>query len=408
MKWLLFAVKNVLRNRRRSLVTILIAGIGTAAMLVGGGFSRYTFTALRESAARETGHVIVAHERFFEGDEDTPMQNGLEDGSAIQAALATDPAVRAVIPRLQFTGLVSNGEKSAIFVGTGVDAAGEFKVRGPFLSVNAGSTLASHPTPEGLPEVMLGQDLARVLRAAPGTSLTLLATTTEGTLNAQDVVVKGVYSTGVPELDKRAVMVHLATAQKLLLTRKVSTVSVYLRDTSGTEAMRAQIAQLHPNAHWALQTWRDQAFYYQSVSALYDRIFGLLGAIIVVIVLFAVSNTLGMAVVERTREIGTLRALGAFPGQVTRNFVLEGLVLGIAGAALGILLTLGFRLGLDVLRLQMPPPPGRSTGYPLHVDFALSLTCVVTGAVVLSAVLAAWLVSRKAAHRPVVEALGHV
>jgi putative ABC transport system permease protein len=406
MKWLLFAVKNVLRNRRRSLVTVLIAGTGTAAMLVGGGFSRYTFSALRESAARETGHVILAHAHFFEGDEDAPMQNGLEDAPAVQAALASDPAVRAVVPRLQFTGLISNGEKSAIFVGTGVDAAGEFKVRGPFLSVKAGSPLASHPAPEGLPEVMLGQDLAHILRAAPGGSLTLLSTTIEGTLNAQDVVVKGIYSTGVPEMDRRAVMVHLATAQKLLLTPKVSTVSVYLRDTDGTEAMRAKIAQLYP--HRELQTWRDQAFYYQSVSSLYTRIFGLLGAIIVIIVLFAVSNTLGMAVVERTREIGTFRALGAFPIQVARNFVLEGLVLGIAGAALGILLTLAFRFGIDLAGVQMPPPPGRSNSYPLHIDFALSLCGVAAAAIVLSAVLAAWFVSRKAANRSIVEALAHV
>ena len=406
MKWILFAVKNVLRNRRRSAVTVLIAAVGTTAILVGGGFAQYTYESLKEMAARESGHLVVAHRDHFDKDEEAPLQLGLAGHQPLRTRLLADPQVRAVLPRLQFSGLISNGDTSAIFVGSGVDAGGEFAVRGPFLSVTAGDVLDPRPGAGDAPEIMLGKDLARSLHARPGSSLTLMATTTEGSLNAVDVRVKGIFSVGVPDVDKRIVMVHLGTAQRLLLTDKVSTLSVYLQETAATDAMRDRLRQALPDQ--AIRTWLDEAFFYQAVRQLYDRIFGLLGVVLVAMVLFAVSNTLGMAVLERTREIGTLRAMGTLPGQVVRNFVLEGLVIGVAGALLGMLVAVATSLGLDAAGLQMPPPPGRSVGYPLHVDLPPVLFAVTAAVIVLSAVAAAWVVSRRAARTSIVEALAHV
>ncbi len=407
MKWLWLAVMNVRRNRRRSATTVLIAAVGTAALLVGGGFVQYVYALLRQIAAHDSGHVVLAHRDYFDRDEDLPMQHGLDDAAQAKARLEADPRVRAALPRLHFSGLLSNGDKSAVFIGTGIDAAGEFRVRGSFLwKVTAGGALAALPPEDDLPEIMLGKELSRQLRAAPGSALTLLATTTEGSLNAQDVRVKGIYTVGVPEMDRRAVLVHVATAQRLLLTDRVSTVSVYLRKTDETDAMQGTVARLFPGR--AIQTWRDQAFYYRAVRALYNRIFGLLGAIIVVLVLFAVSNTLGMAVVERTREIGTFRALGAVPGQITRNFVLEGLVVGVAGAAIGMAMAALISFAVDALGVQMPPPPGYSIGYPLLIDRSLALYASAALVIAAASAIAAWSVSHKAAARPIVEALAHV
>jgi putative ABC transport system permease protein len=407
MKWLWFAVKNVLRDRRRSAVTVAIAAVGTASLLVCGGFVEYIYALLRRVAASDSGHLVLAQRDYFEEDEEVPMQHGLEDAPAAKARLRADPRVRAALSRIHFSGLLSNGDNSAIFIGTGIEAASEFGVRGSFLwEVTAGTTLDERPPEDELPEIMVGKDLARQLRASPGSVLTLLATTTEGSLNAQDVRVQGIYTVGVPDLDRRAILVHLATAQRLLLTDRVSTVSIYLRRPEDTDAMYVALSGLFPGR--AIRTWREQAFYYQAVRALYDRIFGVLCAIIVVLVLFAVSNTLGMAVVERTREIGTLLALGAFPGQITRNFVTEGLVVGAAGAAAGMVLAALVSLALDRCGVMMPPPPGYSVGYPLLVERSLGLYACGASIVVAVSGLAAWLVSRKAAARPIVEALAHV
>jgi putative ABC transport system permease protein len=120
------------------------------------------------------------------------------------------------------------------------------------------------------------------------------------------------------------------------------------------------------------------------------------------------SNTLGMAVVERTREIGTLRAIGTLPSEVVRNFVFEGMVIGGAGAVAGMVLAGGATVALLFAGIEMPPPPGRSVGYPLFLSFSPPLYGGVTLVVVTLAAAAAWMVSRRAANKPVTEALAHV
>jgi putative ABC transport system permease protein len=100
-----------------------------------------------------------------------------------------------------------------------------------------------------------------------------------------------------------------------------------------TDPAQARVAAANPKLQ--VQTWRDQAFYYQAVRSLYDRIFGALGLIIAVIVVFVVANAMAMTIVERTREIGTLRALGTLPTQLMGSLALEGMVLGGVGALLG-------------------------------------------------------------------------
>ena len=402
MKWLRFAWLNTLRNRRRSLVTVSIAALGTAAILLAGGFALFTYQGLAQAAARGTGHLIVGTPAQFGRDEDVPLQHGLDDVAALEAHLLADPAVRQVLPRVEFSGLVSNGEKSTVMMAAGIDPDSEFAVKGPFLQVTAGEVLSGRSTGE----VMLGEALARSLKARPGSGLTLLASTTEGALNAMDVTVRGVFSTGIPEIDKRLVYTDLATAQKLLATARVSTLGVFLRGMDDVAATQARIAAAHPRL--AVQSWLDQASFYRSVKALYNRIFGALGLIIGVIVVFVVTNAMAMAIVERTREIGTLRALGTLPGQLQRSLALEGLVLGGSGALLGALLALGVSLLLLLVPVQMPPPPGRSTGYPLQIAIDPLLYGATLAAMVLLALLASAVVARKTVRRPIVEALAHV
>lgn len=401
LRWLRFAAANTRRNRRRSAVTVAIAALGTAAILLAGGFALSTYQALAQASARSTGHLVVARNEQFERDEDVPLQYGLDEVAALKRQLLANDEVRQVLPRVEFSGLVSNGDKSVVMMGVGIDPDAEFAIKGPFLTVSAGRVLA---TGERL-QVMLGQGLARSLKAAPGSSLTLLASTTEGALNALDVTVAGVFGTGVPDIDRRLVYTDLDTAQKLLVTPRVSSLGVFLAGMDDTAAAQQRLQAAWPQL--AVRTWLQQAPFYRSVKALYDRIFGALGLVIGLIVVFVVASTMAMAVVERTREIGTLRALGTLPGQLVRSFALEGLLLGSVGAAAGALLALSTSLALLVFPLQMPPPPDRSEGYPLQVAIDPTLYALTMLAVLLLAALASALVARRTVAMPVVDALGH-
>ena len=405
MKSFKFAILSVLRNRRRTFATILITAVGTAAILIGGGFALYTYESLREMAARDNGHIILAHAGYFDQHEETPLEFGLSRQAEITRQLIQDSRIRAVLPRLEFTGLITNGDLSTVFIGNGVKQ-GEFKVKGPFFTVNSGATLSRIPAEQADPQVMIGSGLAKILNAKTGDALTLLSTTVEGALNAQDVVVQGIFTMGTPEIDKRILLTSLDTAQQLLLTDKVSTLSAYLYDTEKTDEVALDIARKYPAL--SQQTWLDQAFYYLSVRGLYNRIFGLMGIIILAIVFFAISNTMSMSVIERTREIGTLRAMGAHGREVVRGFVQEASVIGVAGITLGVLIGLGAALFLYLAGLEMPPPPARSQGYPLviNIDAMLYLTTMIS--ILSLCMAAAWFSARSAVKKPIVEALAHV
>jgi putative ABC transport system permease protein len=253
--------------------------------------------------------------------------------------------------------------------------------------------------------VMLGEGLARSLKAQPGASLTLLTSTTEGALNAQDVIVQGVFSTGIPDIDKRLVYTDVETAQKLLVTTRVSSLGVFLSGLDATEPARQRISAALPGL--GVQTWLDQATFYRSVKELYNRIFGALGLIIGVIVIFVVTNAMAMAIIERTREIGALRAMGTLPAQLTRSFALEGLVLGGAGAVVGSVVALGVSVALLFFPVEMPPPPGRSNGYPLQIVMDPALYAATLVAMLLLSMLASALVARRTVGKSIVDALAH-
>jgi len=400
--WLKFAVQNTLRNRRRSLVTVAIAALGTAGILLAGGFALYTYESLAEAAARDTGHLVLGQPDQFTRDEETPLQFGLDNATELRAQLLADPQVRAVLPKIDFSGLISNGDKSIVMIGMGVEPDAEFSVKGPFLTIKAGEVLSGVAAG---PEVMLGDALARNLKATPGSSLTLLASTTDGALNALDVRVKAVFSTGVPEMDKRLLYTDIATAGRLLNTSKVSTLGVFLSRMEHTEGAQARTAAANPGL--TVQTWQDQAFFYKSVRDLYNRIFGALGLIIGVIVVFVVANAMSMAIIERTREIGTLRALGTLPRQLLQALALEGMVLGGVGALVGAVGALAVSVFLLLVPVDMPPPPGRSVGYPLNITIdPLMYGVTVAGMVLITMLASAW-VARKTLKLPVVEALAH-
>lgn len=402
LTWLKFAWQNTLRNRRRSLVTATIAALGTAAILLASGFALYTYESLAEATARDSGHLVLGTPAHFSRDEDIPLQHGLGQVDRLRATLLADEQVRHVLPRVAFTGLISNGDKSTVMLAAGIDPDSEFAVKGPFLTITAGTLLTADAT---RPQAMLGADLARSLKARPGDGLTLLASTTEGAMNAMDVTVAGVFTTGVPEVDKRMVYTSVDTAQRLLVTDKVSSLGVFLNRMDATDSARQRLAAQFPQL--SVHSWEQEAVFYQAVRNLYNRIFGALGIIIAVIVVFVVANAMAMAIIERTREIGALRALGTLPRQVLLMLGLEGALLGSLGAAVGGLLALAASLLLYVFPVDMPPPPGRTTGYPLYVTFDPSLFALTMLAMIALTLIASLVVARKTVHLPVVDALAH-
>jgi putative ABC transport system permease protein len=201
-------------------------------------------------------------------------------------------------------------------------------------------------------------------------------------------------------------MVDLRTAQQLLVTRKVSKLVVVLDETARTKEVATAMSARIPEV--SLRRWDELATYYKAVVQLYSAIFAFLGVIIFVIVVLSSSNTMLMAIMERTREIGTQLAVGTSRLRLLVNFLYEGLMIGVFGGLLGLLVGAGLAELIDHSGLRMPPPPGGTTGYPLFVDLVPGLFVGVFILIVTTTVVSTIAPAFKASRMKIVDALGHV
>jgi putative ABC transport system permease protein len=401
------AWRNVTRNRRRSLITGGIVAFGFVSFALAGGFMAQSFDGLRQSAIRSgLGHVQFADPRAFEKSEGTTLEFGIRRADAALAVLRADRDVEVVMPRLEFYGLVSTGGTSIPFGGTAVDPEAEARGSDIPKTVHDGKWLQP-----GARTVVIGRGLAKLLNAKIGDNLTLLVTTPDGTLNAVDATVGGIADIFIRELSERYLALPLPLAQELLAAPDtVSRFSVILRDGADESAAAIRLGSALRQAGFDLgaRLWRDLAVFYQQVRVLYIGIFGFMGTVLVVIVFLSTFNATLMSVTERTREIGTLRALGARSRRVTTGFVFEGALLGLASAVGGALLSLLITLIVNLAEIHMPPPPGMAKGIVIHVQVIPIVYMLAALAMVVTLAMASFLPARRAARAPIVDSLAHV
>ncbi|HJW71428.1 MAG TPA: FtsX-like permease family protein [Geothrix sp.] len=408
------ALRNLLRQRRRTGLTLMVIVAGFLALSLAGGFMAQTFQGLADAAIRGgLGHLQVLPVEASGTDEAQSLEHSLPEAEALAARLRQDPAVAEVLPRIQFMGLLSSGAKSVAFLGTAVDATLEPKHMACLEALKGGAQAPGGAGSRWLAadasarEVILGTGLARSLGASVGSSLTLMSTTRDGALNAVDVEVAGLQDLGLRELNDRVITVSLGTAGALLDAGSArSALSIVLKRPQDTAAEVIKVQGLAPGA--TVKPWFELASFYRQVKLLYFAIFGFMGLVLFLVVLLATANTLLMSVMERVREFGVLRAMGLQHGQLVSLLQWEGAFLGIMGSALGLVVTLILRAGLNALHLQMPAPPGTSHGYELNIH--LVPLVYFTVALGLQAVIqvSALFPGIKAARLRIVEALRHV
>ena len=384
-----------------------VVAFGFAAFALAGGFIAQSFEGLKEGTIRTVGHLQVVDRRAVARNEDVTLEFGLKDAERARTIAARVGGVDAVLPRIEFVGLATNGAKSVPFLGLGVDPkpeqssslAGELVVAGSYLS-----------SPDG-PEAVLGTGLAASLGAKTGDRVTLLATTPEGSLNAVDAVVAGLVDVRIKELNDRYLAAGIAHVSRLLETSNtVSKLVIFLKkgideDRAAQEVERSLVSAGFPVA---VRKWEDLAVFYGQVKLLYIGIFGFVGAVLVVIVILSAAIVMTMAATERTREIGTLRAIGTRPAVVQKMFLAEGAVLALAGCVVGALLALLVRAVLNASGLILPPPPGATHGMPINVRLYPLAYAAGVVTMVVTMIAASWFPARRAAKMRIVEALAHV
>ncbi|MGE5414161.1 MAG: ABC transporter permease [Syntrophomonadaceae bacterium] len=401
------AWRNLVRQKRRSFLMIAVVTFGFAAFALAGGFIAQSFEGLRDGTIKSVGDLQIVDRRSVGKAEEATLEYGLKDARRARAIAAADPDVAAVLPRIDFVGLVTTGAKSVPFLGAGVDPGPEAAatlvpeliVSGKYLSGDGGDG------------VVLGTGLAAALNVQPGARVTMMATTPDGSLNALDGIVVGLADVRIKELNDRYVAAGVGLVERLLQSGDtVSKLVVFLKPGANEDRAAARLARAMESGGYAIvvRHWRELATFYEQVKLLYIGIFGFVGAVLVVIVILSAAIVMTMAVTERTREIGTLRAIGTRPSGIRRMFLAEGLFIALAGCAAGTVLALIVRAVLNASGIMLPPPPGATHGMPINVK----LYPLAYGAGVLAMILtmgvASYFPARRAARMRIVDALAHV
>jgi putative ABC transport system permease protein len=405
------ALRNLARNRRRTLLSLLVIASGTTSLLLTAGFVRFSFDGLEDAIVRGgVGHLEVLPESTAApaaSERSGPPK--LRDFEEIREEIERTPGVRGAGGIIHLTGMVSHGEESSVFLALGVEPDRERRM-GFDLKLRGGRDLPAERPGEGEDRVLLGWALARTLGVGPDDIVTVLAMTVQGTLNAVDMRVSGVFTTGLQDLDGRLVKMHLASAQRLIESDGVSSIILSLADGRQTEAMKGVIGRELAGRPARLEVldWRTRAPYYGQVHALYAGIFYFLGGIILVLVGLSTSNTLLTSVMERIREIGTLLALGTSRGQVAVLILLEALWLGVLGALAGDVLGLGLVAAIHAAGFSMPPPPGAVDPIPLDLVLAPMDVALVLALMLAVLAFSSLFALARTARLRIVDALGHV
>jgi putative ABC transport system permease protein len=310
--------------------------------------------------------------------------------------------VVVVSPRLSFNGLISLGETTVSFIADGVEPEKE-KTLAKQLKIITGQNL-SDAEPQ---TVILGQGLATSLGAKVGDTVVLVANTQRGSVNAVELVVKGTFSTVTKAYDDVALRLPLKTAQQLLRVKGTHRWVVLLDRTENTSEVVASLKQQFDPKKLEIVPWTQLADFYNKTVLLFSRQVTVMKLIIAAIIVLSISNTMMMSVMERTGEVGTSMALGNSRRDMLSQFIGEGLILGMAGALIGVVLGTALAALISYIGIPMPPPPGATEGFTAKIRVTPALSMQALMLAIITTLIASAYPAWKASRMIIVDALRH-
>lgn len=406
------AFRNIFRNRVRSSITLGAISFGCISLILAGGFFQDTFLRMREAYIHaHLGHIQVYQKGYLAKGNSRPFDYLIKAPEDVQKLIASLDHVKYVTPRINFSALLSTGENTMSVMAQGIDPEGEnamnviTEIKGVSTSLefSNGQALAKND----MYEVNLGRGLAKGIDIGVGSPLILLSNTIGGSLNGMDVTVKGIFYTASEEYDNYTMRIPIPLARKLLQTDAAQTLVVVLDKTENTDLVLRQLTELFrlKGLNLEMKPWYEMADFYNKTVDLYGRQFLVLKIIIAVIVILSIFNTISMSIWERTKEIGTIMAMGFKKWEIMRLFLLEGCVLGVLGGILGVLggCILGYLV--SVIGIPMPPPPGGTVGWTASIRIVPDVLWTSLLISIVSALVSSFYPAYKASRLIIADAL---
>ncbi len=325
------AIRDLGRNKRRSVLTLVAVGLGLALLVVTSGLMEGAVMGSIENNIRvRTGHVQVRAESYDEDKVSLKWEDLLDDARGLAAQAQALADVRAATPVLWASGILVTGEESVGVRVFGIDPLSETSA--PF---REGIVAGQFLVPDDRSGIVIGQRLAKSLGVTAGDDIGLLVNTSDEQPDEATFTIRGLYDTGIPAYDETTVFLPLAKAQAFTRAgERASAIVALLHDQENAEAVASALRA--PGL--SVLTWRDMNQVILQAVEMSTGILYLMYLVVLAVVAVVIANTLLMSVFERTREMGILAALGMKGRQILAMFVLEAGTLGVIGIILGILL----------------------------------------------------------------------
>ena len=395
--WWRIGWRNLGRNRRRTLITVVGLALGYSAVVVMTGLSRGLVAEMIDNGTGMlTGQLQVFAEDYLpdRGIYDTLGGREGIDVEALVAAVASDPRVAAASPRVYAGGLVSTGSATAAGVVLGVDPTREIHVSRLLTYIDEGRA----PTP-GQYEIAIGRDMANQLDAGPGDEVIVVAPGADGSLGNDLFIVSGIFSTGVTALDLGYAVAPIEVVQELvaLPPGRIHEIAARVDDPWAANAAAVGVRTLigADGGIANVRPWTEFRPEMVEYANLATSMEWMLIVFVFGMAIWGVANTMLMSSFERRREFAVLLALGGGPALIVRSVLAEALVLGAAALAFGVAVT------LPVLAWWHAAPPDMSWVYGgftmagglmrpiLRVEWPTSMIFITGGAMFGTALLAA-------------------
>jgi ABC-type lipoprotein release transport system permease subunit len=330
------AWRNIWRNPRRTILTI--GAITFASLLLvfmlSFQFGSYE-TMINSSVKIHTGHLQI---QAVEYQDKKSIRLVVTNPEKIAALVDDIPKIAAYTFRGQAFSLISSEQRTYGVVVTGIDPQGETVVSRLKFLIRQGEFLSEADTDQAL----VGKLLARNLRVSIGDELSLVGQGRDGSIAATVVKVKGIFSSGIDELDRASIHIPLKTFQEIYsmqdAVHEVVLIADSLQDLDKIKhTIKSDLASLNLKKPLIVLDWNElMPGLRQSIEM--DLISGLIFYLLLLLVVaFSILNTFLMAIFERTREFGVMMAIGTTPGRLTKILLIESMAMTFVGVVVGIL-----------------------------------------------------------------------
>jgi len=408
------ALRNIARHKRRTILSAITIAAGLVVfILIDSVLTGIDRMSIDNMITLSTGALKIQTVQYDQEKNTFPLNYGMNESMVgLQAALGRDKRVLHTTRRTRFLGELSNYAETLPVVGTVVDMAADTLVFGLTKYI-----VGKYFDGDNTREIIMGKQLAQDLGVGVGDNITLYALTKYDSRNADQFRIVGLLNTADPTINHSGIFITYAAANDFLdledLVSEVdvsiarnSSLTVYSRNVKDIQkTLQATNPVLRVNTFLELGAGVLEITHAKRVSAI------IFMAIILVIAVVGIFNTVFMSVYERIREIGVLRAYGLKPGEIMLMFVLEGSVTGFFGSILGLVIGSIVNIVLVTKGIPMEKVVGKiataSYGISGNIYGQWNLTAIITSFClgIIIATIAGIIPSRTASKIQVTQAL---